>query len=130
MSRFPDETLRELRQITDELATATEDDPRRPDLLERREELRRLARAGHLAMTDPAGLQRELDHLRKRLSALERERVQIPKWQKQAGGYLTDPEAAGRDINRKLDKINAPERAVLEQRIAEIESALGGDSRP
>jgi len=130
MNRFPDDTLRELQQITDELATAADDDPRRQDLLERREELRRLARAGHLAMADPAGLERELNHLRKRLATLERERVQIPKWQKQAGGYLTDPEAAGREINRKLDQINAPERATLEQRIAEIESTLGGDSRP
>ena len=95
--------------------------------MERRETLRAHARDNHVALNNPALLQQELKHLRQRLTALDRERVQIPKWQKYTGGYLTDPAASGHEINRKLDNFNADARAALERRVAEIEAVLGGD---
>lgn len=127
MNLSPDQVLEELRQITTELAAVHHDDSARADLLERRDQLRDLARLTHLALAGSSALERELEHLRRRLADLDRERVQIPKWQQYTGGRLTDPEAAGRGINRKLDTLNALDRASLERRAADIEAMLGED---
>jgi len=125
----PDEVLQELQQITRELAAMDENDPARADLLERRERLRQSARMTHLALSGSSALESELKHLRRRLADFDRERVQIPRWQREAG-YFSDPTAAGREINRKLDKLNALDRATLERRAAEIETMLEQDSNP
>ena len=69
-------------------------------------------------------LRRELGHAQARLDELDREPVQIPNWQKQMGGRLTDPAAAGAEINRRLNEFNATERESLEQRIDEIQRIL------
>ncbi len=127
MTISPDEVLHELQQITSDLAAMDDEDPARADLVERQDRLRYSARMTHLALSGPAALESELKHLRRRLADFDRERVQIPRWQKEAG-YFSDPTAAGREINRKLDEFNALDRATLERRAAEIEAMLEQDS--
>lgn len=129
MAESPDDVLEELRSVADALAGAS--GAEREALEARRTDLRRRARLAHLALTGPAALAAELGHLRRRLAALDGERLQVPAWQARLGRRLTDPEAAGREINRRLDEATAPERASIEERIAEIEEILGeGDEPP
>jgi chromosome segregation ATPase len=116
-----DPLLGELLEISRQIDTATGAERQR--LEERREELRTQARKADLSRMDPAALQAEVQRLRRRLTELDAERVQIPRWQRYAGTF-SDPEAAGRNINQKIDEANAPERASLEERIAHIEEAL------
>ena len=122
MTLSADAVLRKLQEIAARLDEAHGSD--RDDLLAEREELRALARANRLRLSHPDVLRRELAHAQARLDALDREAVQIPKWQKQMGVILTDPAAAGAEINRKLNEFNAPERDGLEQRIYEIRRIL------
>ena len=124
MSSAADETLREVKRIADVLATLAADDPRREALVQRRDELRVAARDMALAGRPVAALQKELSRLRARRAALDSEKVQIPKWQKQTGGYFTDPEAAGSRINEKLDLVNKREIESIERAIQEIERVL------
>lgn len=122
----PEEILSELLEITADLDAMGDEDPARDALTQRRLELREKARRSRLALSNPAALQNELGHLRRRLKVLDRERVQIPMWQKQIGGRLTDPEAAGAGINKRLDEANATERQSLEARIDAIETMFAG----
>ncbi|MDX1384796.1 MAG: hypothetical protein R3190_14180 [Thermoanaerobaculia bacterium] len=117
-----DETLRELARISVALETAS--GPERASLEERREHLRRRVRLAALAALGVEALENEATHIRKRLAAFEAERVGIPRWQSATGGKLTDPRAAGHEINRKLDEATAAERASLQARLGEIEDVL------
>ena len=122
MTLSPDAVLQKLREIAAQLDEARGAD--RDDLLRQRDELRSVARTNHLLLSDSDTLRRELAHAQARLDELDREPVQIPNWQKQMGGRLTDPAAAGVEINRRLNKFNATERESLEQRIDEIRRIL------
>ena len=122
MTLSPDAVLQKLREIAARLDEAR--GANRDDLLRQRDELRSLARTNHLLLSDPDTLRRELAHAQARLDELDREPVQIPNWQKHTGGRLSDPAAAGVQINRRLNEFNATERESLEQRIDEIQQIL------
>ena len=130
MTAFDDEAFRELGQIAAALTELPEGDPARAALVKRRQQLRAAARRRQLAERDPRDLTSELAHLRKRRADLEAEKVQIPKWQELTGGRLTDPEAAGSLINKRLDEVNAAEVDAIESRIADLAHVLGEDRPP
>lgn len=122
----PDPILTELLEISRLIADAAGGERER--LEERREQLRAEARRADLSRASPEALQADLERLHRRLGELESERVQIPRWQRYAGTF-SDPEAAGRNINRRIDEANAPERDSLERRIAYIEEELQARER-
>lgn len=130
MSLSPDDVLRELVEISSRLDALPDGHPEAEALIGRRAELRAMAAERLAGASSPETLRMELKHLHRRLAALDGERVRVPKWQQQVGGKLTDPEAAGREINRRIDAANAAERRSLELRISQIRSILDDERQP
>ena len=125
MPMTPDEALHELLLISQQLAGLSPDDPQRVELESRREELRAAAREAALSSRSPDNARSELEHLRRRLAALDAETVKTPSWQTHLPARINDPDAPARLINRRIDELNEPERQELEARIAELEAQLG-----
>lgn len=119
-----DEALEELRTISTELDRLPDGDARRASLLARRDRLRDAARHAADDTRDPAVLEWELDHLRRRLSELDGERIQKAWPEKGNYRWINDPSAYSRGINREIDDKTQEERAFLESRITQLEASL------
>ncbi len=126
----PEDVLAELAAIRVELEELPAADPRRTALEQRRNDLRRAAQDVADETRNPETLAAELEHLKRRLAALDKERINVPGWQAamtSGGKYsINDPAAYASKLNEALDEASAVDREQLEERIRQLERILDG----
>lgn len=118
-----DEALREIEAIRLRLEHLPADAVERRELEQRRAQLRAAARQAADEARDPSYLRLELEHLERRLAALEHRKIKIPRWQA-AIKWMNDPAASINAINRRLEDADATDRAALSARIEELRLVL------
>lgn len=119
----PDEIFAAVQELTERLAGAPAGSPEAEALQAELDTLRSLAADQALDGRHDSSLVLELKELRRRLRALNDQTVQPPSFSKRRF-RLTDPTAFARQLNERLEKNNAGDKAYLEGRISELEREL------
>jgi len=119
-----DEALAEINSIIDRLDAMGPGDPGRPDLIARRDELRKTARDASVASRSTDTLLYEKDQAQRRLAEIEARNATKSRAEKRALRWIIDPGAEANRIDRMLREQDATEREELESRIVEIEVQL------
>lgn len=120
-----DEALSEIVSLSGRIDALPPGNRHRVGLEHRRDQLRAAAREASDASRSDAILRHELDSLQQRLAQIDERPIGKGWAEKGNYGWVNDPSAYSRRINRELEDQDAVERTAIISRIQELKKLLG-----